>query len=258
MRQLPHERLIYLGDTLRCPYGPRPEHEVRQFTWQMARFLLKKNIKMLVIACNTATAFALTDLQKKLDIPVIGVIQPGSRTAIKSTTTNHVGVIGTEGTIRSQAYHITLQQIKPELTVRCVMQPGSRTDIKSTTTNHVGVIGTEGTIRSQAYHNTLKQIKPEISVQALACPTFVPLVEQGILSGQYANRVVKHALKPLMENHSMDTLILGCTHYPLLKNVIQNVMGEHIAIISSSEETARETSTILEVHQLAAKNVSKP
>src|SRR5699024_1585478 len=211
MRQLPHERLIYLGDTLRCPYGPRPEHEVRQFTWQMARFLLKKNIKMLVIACNTATAFALTDLQKKLDIPVIGVIQPGSRTAIKSTTTNHVGVIGTEGTIRSQAYH-----------------------------------------------NTLKQIKPEISVQALACPTFVPLVEQGILSGQYANRVVKHALKPLMENHSMDTLILGCTHYPLLKNVIQNVMGEHIAIISSSEETARETSTILEVHQLAAKNVSKP
>src|SRR5699024_2245204 len=184
--QLPHERLIYLGDTLRCPYGPRPEHEVRQFTWQMARFLLKKNIKMLVIACNTETAFALTDLQKKLDIPVIGVIQPGSRTAIKSTTTNHVGVIGTEGTIRSQAYH-----------------------------------------------NTLKQIKPEISVQALACPTFVPLVEQGILSGQYANRVVKHALKPLMENHSMDTLILGCTHYPLLKNVIQNVMGEHIAIISS-------------------------
>src|SRR5699024_3566251 len=99
MRQLPHERLIYLGDTLRYRYGPRQEQELGQFTGKLAQFLLKKNIKMIVMACNTETAFALTNLQKKLDIPVIGVIQPGSRTAIKSTTTNHVGVIGTEGKI---------------------------------------------------------------------------------------------------------------------------------------------------------------
>src|SRR5699024_44155 len=104
MRQLPNERLIYLGDTLRCPYGSRTEAEVRQFTWEMVNFLLTKNIKMIVVACNTATAFTLNSLKKHLDIPVIGVIQPGARAAIKSTQTNKIGVIGTEGTVRSQAY----------------------------------------------------------------------------------------------------------------------------------------------------------
>src|SRR5699024_7802353 len=112
MRQLPNEKIIYLGDTLRCPYGPRPKHEVKTFTGEMVDFLLQKNIKMIVIACNTATAFALDDLRQKLDIPVLGVIRPGSRAAIKATKNNHIGIIGTEGTVFSNAYPTALNSIK--------------------------------------------------------------------------------------------------------------------------------------------------
>ncbi|MBP2256671.1 glutamate racemase [Virgibacillus alimentarius] len=203
MRQLPKEKLIYIGDTLRCPYGPRPKKEVKKFTWEMVRFLLKKNIKMLIVACNTATAFALTELQENLDIPVLGVIQPGARSAIKATQTNHIGIIGTEGTIRSEAYPIAL-----------------------------------------------KSIKANISVSALACPLFVPMVEQGILSGEQAENVISDSLQTINKDDDMDTLILGCTHYPLIKETIQKVMGKDVTLISSSEETARETSTILDVHHL--------
>ncbi|WP_249870945.1 glutamate racemase [Oceanobacillus saliphilus] len=203
MRQLPKEQLIYLGDTARCPYGPRTKEEVQKFTWEMVDFLLTKNIKMLVIACNTATAFTLEDLMDKLDIPVIGVIQPGARAAIKFTKNNQVGIIGTEGTIRSGAYTYAL-----------------------------------------------KKIKTNIHVNALACPSFVPMVEKGILSGNQAREVVNSSLGPLKKDKEMDTLILGCTHYPLLKDTIQEVIGDHVTIISSSEETAREISTILDAQQL--------
>ncbi|MFD2628762.1 glutamate racemase [Oceanobacillus kapialis] len=203
MRQLPKEKLIYLGDTARCPYGPRSEEEVKKFTWELVNFLLEKEIKMLVVACNTATAFTLKELQEKLDIPVIGVIQPGARAAIKFTRNNNIGVIGTEGTIRSEAYTKALEAI------------------------HSG-----------------------IEVSGLACPLFVPMVEQGVLTGEKAEEVVQSSLAPFKESKQMDTLILGCTHYPLLKKTIQNVMGEHVTVISSSEETARETSTILDVHKV--------
>ncbi|SDZ55487.1 glutamate racemase [Evansella caseinilytica] len=203
MRQIPKERLIYLGDTLRCPYGPRTKEEVNKFTWELVEFLLEKNIKMLVVACNTATAFTLEELQSKLNIPVIGVIQPGARAAINFTQNNHIGVIGTEGTIRSNAYNKALQSINED-----------------------------------------------IQVSALACPLFVPMVEQGTLKGEVAERVIKESLIPLNNNKKIDTLILGCTHYPLLKDTIQRVVGEHITIVSSSEETARETSIILDVHDL--------
>ncbi|RDW16270.1 glutamate racemase [Oceanobacillus arenosus] len=203
MRQLPKEKLIYLGDTARCPYGPRSKEEVQQFTWEMVAFLLKKDIKMLVIACNTATAFTLNDLQEKLDIPVIGVIQPGARAAIKVTNNTHIGVIGTEGTIKSEAYK-----------------------------------------------EALKKINEEIRVYPLACPLLVPMVEKGIIAGAEAQAVVAASLAPLEEFKQMDTLILGCTHYPLLKDTIQHAIGEQVTIISSSEETARETSTILDVHHL--------
>lgn len=211
MRQLPKERLIYLGDTLRCPYGPRSEAEVRQFTEEMVAFLLQKEIKMLVIACNTATAFALEDLQEKLDIPVIGVIQPGARAAIKTTVNGHVAVIGTDGTIRSGAY--------PE---------------------------------------ALKRIKEELVVTPLACPRFVPLVERGLQTGPEAEQVVNESLKPLESDPDIDTLILGCTHYPLLKDTIQKFVGENVSIISSGEETAREASTILDVHGLLYKGDRQP
>lgn len=204
MRQLPKEPLIYLGDTARCPYGPRPEAEVKQYTWEMVHFLLKKNIKMLVIACNTATAFTIKDLKEKLDIPVIGVIKPGARAAIKSTENNHVSIIGTEGTIRSRAYSYAL-----------------------------------------------RKIKPDIEVIPLACPSFVPMVEKGILDGPKAKSVVETTLAPILKQDMMDTLILGCTHYPLLKDTIQEVVGDKITVISSSEETARETSTTLDIHQIS-------
>lgn len=211
MRQLPREKLIYLGDTKRCPYGPRSKEEVRKFTWEMVDFLLEKNIKLLVIACNTATAFALDDLTEKLDIPVIGVINPGSRAAIKATKNSHIGVIGTEGTINSGAY--------PE---------------------------------------ALKRINPNLHITALACPLFVPLVEKGIFSGHEVEKVVEQSLQPLKENNQMDTLILGCTHYPLLRPVIQKVVGGSVTVISSSEETARETSAILEIKQMQNKTDEKP
>jgi glutamate racemase len=197
MRQLPYEKIIYLGDTARCPYGPRPVEEVQLFTWQMTHFLLDKNIKMLVIACNTATAAVLDQIQSELSIPVIGVIYPGARAALKHTRNNRVGVIGTEGTVKSNAY------------------------LKA-----------------------LKSLNKRIHVQSLACPKFVPLVESGEYNGPMAKKIVAESLRPL-KNKGLDTLILGCTHYPLLEPVIKNVMGRGVNVISSGEETAREVSTIL-------------
>ncbi|WP_331460540.1 glutamate racemase [Gracilibacillus suaedae] len=199
IRQLPKESIIYLGDTKRCPYGPRPKEEVIQYTWEMVHFLLERDIKMLVIACNTATAFTLEQLREELSIPVVGVIQPGARAAITN----------------------------------------SRTD-------EIGVIGTEGTITSRAYVDTLRQINREIEVHDLACPRFVPLVEKGMVQGEEACQVVQETLQPLKKFSNMDTLILGCTHYPMIKALIQEEIGSTVTVISSGEETAREVSTILE------------
>src|SRR5699024_9249766 len=123
MRQLPKENLIYLGDTARCPYGPRSEEEVKTFTWEMVYFLMKKNIKLLVIACNTATAYTLDELQRELPIPVIGVIQPGARAAIKTTKNNRIGVIGTEGTINSGAYVKALEKLNPSIETQVLACP---------------------------------------------------------------------------------------------------------------------------------------
>ncbi len=210
MRQLPHENIVYLGDTARCPYGPRTGEEVKAFTWELTRFLLTKEIKMLIIACNTATAVSLDEIQSELSIPVIGVISPGARTAIKRTD----------------------NQI-------------------------VGVIGTEGTIKSGAYEKALKQINKQIIVHSLACPKFVPLVESGEYAGHLAEKMISETLKPL-KNVPMDTLILGCTHYPLLEPLIKKEMGKQVNVISSGEETAREASTILYHHKMLNTSHDKP
>ncbi|SET77609.1 glutamate racemase [Salinibacillus kushneri] len=202
IRQLPKEEFIYLGDTLRCPYGPRPKEQVRQYTWEMVHYLIHADIKMLVVACNTATAFVLEELRKKLPVPVIGVIQPGARASIKTTHNLNVGIIGTVGTVESGAY--------PEV---------------------------------------LKQINSSIDVYSLACPMLVPLVESGELDGENAYETVYQSISPLLKTN-IDTLILGCTHYPLLKPIIQKVLGESVAVISSGDETAREVSTILSYHNL--------
>ena len=211
MRQLPKEEIIYVGDTLRCPFGSRPDYEIVQFTKEMIQFLMNKNIKMIVIACNTATAFALEEMKNILPIPIIGVVQPGARTAIQVTENKQIGVIGTEGTIRSNAYEEALQKIHTE-----------------------------------------------IDITSLACPLFVPMVEKGILYGEQAEQVVEETLRPLKTTTDIDTLVLGCTHYPLLETTIQKVMGADVHIISSSEETARETSTILEMNDQLFKGDKEP
>jgi glutamate racemase len=197
MRQLPKEEIVYLGDTARCPYGPRPPYEVRKFTWELTNYLQQFEIKMLVIACNTATAMVLDEIKEKLDIPVVGVVYPGARTALK-VTKNY----------------------------------------------HIGVIGTNGTIQSGAYEHALKSINHHVVVESLACPKFVPLVESGDFEGEHARQIVAESLQPL-KNSKLDTLILGCTHYPLLQPIIQDYMGKNVTLICSGEETAREVSTIL-------------
>ncbi|HJV44495.1 MAG TPA: glutamate racemase [Bacillota bacterium] len=197
MRQLPQESIYYFGDTARCPYGPRPQEEIRAFTLQMIDYLSQLDIKALVIACNTATAVVLKEVEQTSKIPVIGVIDPGARTAIKETKTGKVGVIGTIGTIRSEAYE-----------------------------------------------KALKRIDPTVDVYSMACPDFVPLVESGIHDHQRVLSTVEATLKPMLEN-PIDTLILGCTHYPLLSDYISQVMGPDVTLISSARETARELSTVL-------------
>ncbi|MDX6152058.1 glutamate racemase [Marinococcus sp. PL1-022] len=201
LRQLPKEEMIYIGDTARCPYGPRPIEEVREFTWQMIARLQSENIKMLVIACNTATAVVLEEVKQILDIPVVGVITPGAISALKVTKTDQVAVIGTSGTVKSGAYE-----------------------------------------------RALKSINEDVEVTSLACVPFVPLVEQGQCGGRAVLDIVKQTLRPL-KYASYDTLILGCTHYPLLEGVIQEAVGPDIQLISSGDETAREVSTLLNYHE---------
>ncbi|WP_027964631.1 glutamate racemase [Halalkalibacillus halophilus] len=202
-RQLPREKFIYLGDTKRCPYGSRTSEEVVTFTWELVDFLMGYDIKMLIVACNTATAVVLQQLKEQLDIPVIGVIEPGARAAIKSTNTNHIAIIGTENTILSRSYDVAL-----------------------------------------------KEINPELQTISVACPLFVPLIESGKYSKREAKEVVDKSLRAIKKDQLVDTLILGCTHYPILQSVIEEVVGESITVLSSALETGAEVSTVLTFSQM--------
>lgn len=210
MRQLPREKIIYFGDTARAPYGPRPAEEVHRFTSEIVDYLIQYRPKMLVIACNTATAVALEDIRSCVSIPVVGVIHPGARAANGRTQT---GIIG--------------------------------------------VIGTEGTIRSGAYEQALKQLSSSNEVISLACPRFVPLVEKGNFRSEETYETVRESLESLKQRQ-LDTLILGCTHYPFLADTISEVMGKGITLISSADETAREISTILYDRNRMASNNELP
>lgn len=203
MRQLPHERIVYLGDTKRCPYGSREKTEIIKFTLELVDYVLKYDLKLLIIACNTATAYTLPLLRERLEIPVIGVINPGSRAAIHATENQHIGIIGTEATIRSKEYE-----------------------------------------------KNLKLINQNLSVERLACPAFVPFIESGDFLTSKDSHLIEETLSPLKESEKIDTLILGCTHYPLISKEIQAYFGENVAVISSSEETAREASLMLETEHL--------
>ncbi|MBB5148227.1 MULTISPECIES: glutamate racemase [Ureibacillus] len=207
---LPNETIYYIGDTARCPYGPRKSEEVLAFTMQLAKALEKQNIKLLVIACNTATAVALDVLREQLSIPIVGVINAGARAAVKKT--KH---------------------------------------------NRIVVLATEGTIKSGAYERALLALNTEAKIIPLACPTFVPLVESGEYEGQFAFDLVANGLKPL-ENKSFDTVILGCTHYPMIQHHIEKVVGPNVTVLSSAEETAKEVKELLTKHHLLRNENHKP
>ncbi|CAM4060812.1 glutamate racemase [Paenibacillus alkaliterrae] len=210
MRQLPREKIIYFGDTARTPYGPRSSEEVVKFTREIVDYLIQFRPKMMVIACNTATAAALDDIRSRIVIPVVGVINPGARAAIGRTVTG------------------------------CV-----------------GVIGTEGTIKSGAYEQALCELSPHVQVISEACPKFVPLVEKGNFRSAETYETVRLSIGHL-RSHPIDTLILGCTHYPFLIETISEVMGQGVNLISSADETAREISTILHDKRKLARGDQEP
>ncbi|MGY4104028.1 glutamate racemase [Ignavigranum ruoffiae] len=203
LKQLPNESVLYLGDSARAPYGPRPLAEVRKFIWQLTYFLREKGIKMLVIACNTGTAAALYELKMTLPIPVLGVIDAGSRAAIKHTNNNHIGVIGTEGTIHSGQYT-----------------------------------------------KTLLAKDARLQVYSHAVPRFVSIVEENRVEAPQTYHQVKEDLS-YFEDKDIDTLVLGCTHYPHLKDTIQKAVGPNIKLIDSGVETINEVSTILDYFNLS-------
>ncbi len=206
MRLLPDEQLIYFGDTARIPYGTKSNRLVQQYALEDAYFLLQYDIKLLVVACNTASSIALNVLKEQLDIPVVGVVHPGTDAAVKLTRNNRIGVIGTSATINSNAYA-----------------------------------------------RSIYSIKSEAGVSSKACPLLVPLVEEGWLDDEITILTLKKYLKPLMEEN-IDTLILGCTHYPLLQNTIQHVVGPDVTLIDSGKETARAVKTIMEESNLENKS----
>lgn len=197
IRTLPHENIVYLGDTARVPYGVKSRDTVTRYAFQNARFLLAQGIKVIVIACNTASAFALRRLQDHFSIPCLGVIEPGVRVAMGHTRTGRVGIIGTAGTISSQAYVQAIQAIDPKVEV--FSQP---------------------------------------------CPLFVPLVEEALIDHSIAYQVAQMYLEPLKQKR-IDTLILGCTHYPLLKKVISDIMGPAVTLVDSATSIALELQAIL-------------
>jgi glutamate racemase len=194
---LPRENTVYLGDTARSPYGTKSVETVMRYSFENSEFLVEKGVKLVVVACNTSTAIALSRLQESLSVPVIGVIEPGVRRAIKSTKNKKVGVIGTEATIHSGAYT-----------------------------------------------RVLKAADPKIEVYSRACPLFVPLVEEGWTDNAVVEMTVKAYLGSLKQS-GIDTLVLGCTHYPLLKKAIRKFMGRGVRLVDSAEETASEVAAAL-------------
>ena len=197
IRQLPSESVVYFGDTARVPYGPKSPDTVRRYSQEIADYLQSQGVKAIVIACNTATAHALTMLREKLPIPVIGVVEPGARAAVKATKTGRIGVIGTVGTIKSGAYE-----------------------------------------------RAIRALNPDAIITARPAPLLVPLIEEGWNDHPASRLVVEEYLEPF-KSADIDTLVLGCTHYPLLKPLIAEVMGSGVQLIDSAEETAAETGRTL-------------
>jgi glutamate racemase len=204
MRQLPSESLIYFGDTARLPYGPKSPDTIQRYSREISAYLLGQGVKAIVIACNTATAHALSVLRDELSVPVIGVAEPGAQAAVSSSKSGRIGVIGTTGTVKSGAY-------------------------------------------DRAIH----AIAPAAQVTSRPCPLFVPLVEEGWLDTEPTRLIAREYLTPLHDAH-VDAVVLGCTHYPLLKPVIKEVLGGRVSLVDPAEQTAAETKRVLAARGLRA------
>ena len=197
-RQLPYENIVYFGDTARVPYGSKSQNTIIRFSEQIIRFLRTKQVKAIVIACNTASALALDAVKDEFDLPIIGVVIPGARAAVEATTNGKVGVVGTEATVQSGMYTKVIQGMNPK-----------------------------------------------IEVIEKACPLFVPLVEEGFKEHIVTREIIEYYLES-MRNTDIDAMILGCTHYPLLRSKIREYMGDKIQIVNPAYETAMDLKRLLE------------
>ncbi len=202
MRQTPNEKIIYFGDTARLPYGSKSKETITKYSRQIVRFLQTQQVKAIVVACNTVSAYALDEIEKETDIPMIGVVKPGAKTAVEATANGHIGVIGTEGTIGS------------------------------------GI-----------YSRYIKEISPRVRVTGKACPLFVPLVEEGLWQDPVTDEIARRYLEELIDT-GIDTLILGCTHYPLIRATVGKIMGEQVRLVNPAYETARELKILLQEQEL--------
>jgi len=196
-KRLPNEEIVYVGDTARVPYGTKSPETIKRFAVENANFLMRFKVKLIVVACNTASSTSLDILREKFSVPIVGVIKPGAEKAVQITRNNKVGIIGTYATIKSKAYE-----------------------------------------------KEIRRFSRDVEVASKACPLFVPLVEEGWLREDVTFDIVKKYLKPLMAK-KIDTLILGCTHYPLLKYAISKVVGRQVKIVDSASSVADEVHNIL-------------
>lgn len=209
-RRLPHENIVYFGDTARVPYGPKSAQVVRDYAAQDVDFLVSQGVKMVVIACNTVSAVALDVVQKRAGVPVVGVIQPGASTAVAATQRRRIGIIGTAATVSSGAYA-----------------------------------------------HAIRHLDPTVTAFARACPLFVPLAEEGWVDHAATRLIAKEYLFPLTQE-KIDTLILGCTHYPVLRAAIQQAMGHDVTLIDSGEATAGVVAELLEAEGLKNPSPDRP
>ena len=203
LTRLPGESFVYFGDTARVPYGTKSAETVQRFSRENVHFLLDRNVKMVVVACNTASSHALPMLESEFEVPIVGVIEPGVRAAVEATRDGRIGVIGTAATVRSNAYP---SKIQAKL--------------------------------------------PDAMVISQACPLFVPLVEEGWIDSPLTRMVAREYLK-VYDGTGIDTLVLGCTHYPLLKGVIGEAVGKDVVLVDSAVETAREVEGVLRERGIA-------
>ena len=203
MRQMPEERIVYFGDTARVPYGSKSQDTIIRYSRQIIRFLMTKHVKAIVIACNTASAYALATVEKEFDVPIIGVIRAGARTAVQVTRNGKIGVIATEGTIGS------------------------------------GI-----------YTQEIKKLQPDIEVTGKPCPLFVPLVEEGLLHDSVTDEIASRYLSSL-KSRFVDTLVLGCTHYPLIRSTLGRLMGNDVTLVNPAYETAIELRDLLQKYGLS-------